>query len=235
MALGKNIEYLRTLMGMKRPDVARGIGVDNDQAIYAIESRDSRRSEFAPELARFFGVPLDALLEENLVGMPLAEIKALGDAPARPAKFDANVTRAPVARRAIPVISAIQAGKLKEIMDPYPPGEGIEIIYTDDDDLSRWTFGLIIEGDSMMPEFRPGDRVIIDPEVDPRPGDFVAAKNGEEEATFKKYRPRGMDSAGNMIFELSPLNDDYPVMRSDVQPLCIIGVMIEHRKKYRRR
>lgn len=148
--------------------------------------------------------------------------------------FDRNVKAAPRGARAIPVISPIQAGMLKEITDPYLPGAGFDVLYTDDD-LSRWAFALEIEGDSMLPEFRPGDRVIIDPEVQPQPGDFVAAKNCAEEATFKKYRPRGIDAQGNDIFELTPLNDDYPTLRSDVQELHIIGVMVEHRKKYRRK
>ncbi|MBF8177225.1 S24 family peptidase [Herminiimonas contaminans] len=148
--------------------------------------------------------------------------------------YEPNVKPAPIGLKAIPVISAIQAGALKEISDPYPPGAGTDIIYSDDD-LSKWAFALEINGDSMLPDFRPGDRVIIEPDLRPQPGDFVAAKNGEQEATFKKYRPRGIDAAGNEIFELAPLNEDYPTLRSDTQPLYIIGVMVEHRKKYRRK
>ena len=86
----------------------------------------------------------------------------------------------------------------------------------------------------MLPEYRPGDRVIIDPNVTPQPGDCVVAKNGDDEATFKKYRPRGIDAQGRLVFELVPLNDDYPTIRSDVTPAHIVGTMVEHRK-YRRR
>ena len=50
-------------------------------------------------------------------------------------------------------------------------------------------------------------------------GDYVVAKNGAEEATFKKYRVRGQDEKGRTIFELIPLNDDYETMRSDQQPI----------------
>ena len=118
--------------------------------------------------------------------------------------------------------------------NPYEPGDGYAIEYTDDVGLSRWTFALDIDGLSMMPEFRPGDRVIVDPEVAPNPGDFVVARNGSNQATFKKYRPRGIDQQGNMIFELVPLNDDYPTLRSDTEALIVLGVLMEHRKKYRR-
>lgn len=144
----------------------------------------------------------------------------------------ANVEIAPMGGRGIPVISAIQAGMWSEIVDTFAPGDADDWLMTDLE-LSPHAFALTIRGNSMLPDFNPGDRVIIDPEVTPHPGDFVAAKNGEQEATFKKYRPRGMDAHGNIVFELVPLNDDYPTLRSDVEPIRIVGTMVEHRK-YRR-
>jgi len=148
--------------------------------------------------------------------------------------FDVNARPAAIGKRAIPVISAIQAGALREITEPYELGDGFATLYTDDD-YSKWAFGLVIEGDSMSPEFRDGDLVIIEPDWEPRPGEYVAAKNGREEATFKKYRPRGIDAHGNEVFELAPLNEDYPTLRSDTTSLKIIGVMAEHRRRSRRR
>lgn len=144
----------------------------------------------------------------------------------------ANTEPAPMGARKIPVISPIQAGMWGEIVDNFAPGDADDWLMTDLE-LSAHAFALTIRGDSMLPEFNPGDRVIIDPDVAPHPGDFVAAKNGEQEATFKKYRPRGMDGSGNMVFELVPLNDDYPTLRSDVEHIRIVGTMVEHRK-YRR-
>ena len=150
------------------------------------------------------------------------------------APFDVNVKRVTAGMRVYPVISKIQAGKVKEITCPYEPGDGYAVEFGDDD-ASEWAFFLEIDGDSMLPEFNPGDRVRIDPEVAPRPGDYVAAKNSSEESTFKKYRVRGIDLTGKEIFELVPLNDNYPVMRSDEHELKVIGTMTEHRRKYRRR
>lgn len=150
------------------------------------------------------------------------------------APFDANVKPAPPGMRAYPVISKVQAGMVKEISCPYEPGDGFAVEFGEDD-ASEWAFFLEIEGDSMLPDFRPGDRVLIDPDVSPRPGDFVAARNTKQEATFKKYRVRGIDEAGQEVFELVPLNDDYPVLRSDEHHLIVIGTMLEHRRKFRRK
>jgi SOS-response transcriptional repressor LexA len=149
------------------------------------------------------------------------------------AQFDENVVPAAVGLRPVPVISSVQAGALRDMESPYPPGAGYAYEYTDQD-LSAWAFALDVEGLSMLPDFRPGDRIIVDPDMAPNPGDFVVARNGSAQATFKKYRPRGIDAAGNEIFELVPLNDDYPTLRSDTELLSVIGVVTEHRKKLRR-
>ncbi|CAN0621547.1 putative HTH-type transcriptional regulator [Burkholderia multivorans] len=145
-----------------------------------------------------------------------------------------NAEPAPMGSRRIPVINSIQAGQLTTVVDAFPPGMALEWIETDVD-VSPGTFALVIGGKSMEPEFAEGDKVIIDPEIRPQPGDFVAAKNGEEEATFKKYRLRGVAESGAEIFELVPLNPDFPTIRSDQMELRIIGVMVEHRRYRRRR
>ena len=50
----------------------------------------------------------------------------------------------------------------------------------------------------MEPDFREGDAVVIDPEVIPLPGDFVVAKNGEEEALFKSIDRAALSRAGGI-------------------------------------
>ena len=134
-------------------------------------------------------------------------------------------------RRGYPIISAIQAGNWREIVDSFPRGGADEYIMASNR-YSAHTFALRINGNSMEPEFKEGDVVVIDPDVRPSPGDYVVAKNHDEAATFKKYRPRGIMD-GQEVFELVPLNEDYAIMRSDQQPMHIIGTMMEH-TRYRR-
>lgn len=144
-----------------------------------------------------------------------------------------NVSKAQIGGKEIPLISYVHAGLWAGAVDAFQPNDAHEWLMTDLE-LSDSAFALEIKGESMLPEFKPGDRVIIDPAINPQPGDFVVAKNGEDEATFKKYRPRGLDTSGNVVFELVPLNEDYPTMRSDTAPIRIVGTMVEHRK-YRKR
>jgi SOS-response transcriptional repressor LexA len=150
-----------------------------------------------------------------------------------PAQTTSNVAPSGMGATMIPLISGVQAGAWCEAVEPLHAGNDGEWLGTDYP-VSKSAFALEVKGVSMQPEFQPGDRIIVDPAVKPIPGDFVVAKNGEEEATFKKYRPQGVDASGESVFELVALNEDYPSMRSDVTPMRIIGTMVEHRK-YRRR
>lgn len=145
----------------------------------------------------------------------------------------ANVEfRLPEGTRLIPHITYVQAGVWTDIANSFQRSDAHNWLIASDVH-SGDTFVLTVRGNSMEPDFKEGDLILVDPTVRPRPGSFVVAKNGRDEATFKKYRHRSVDFLGNDIFELVPLNDDYPTMRSDEQPIEIIGTMVEHRRNYR--
>lgn len=129
----------------------------------------------------------------------------------------------------IPIISYVQAGHWREMSEEARCFDGSVEFVAVGEGVGPHTFALWVRGDSMLPQFKEGDLIIVDPDEAPQPGDFVVAKNGSDEATFKKYRPRGIDESGNQVFELVPLNEDFPSMHSDRQHIEIIGVMVEHR------
>lgn len=132
-------------------------------------------------------------------------------------------------RYSYPIIDRIPAGSPRNPADPYPPGAGHRT-YDTYTRLSDNAFGLVIDGSSMTPRFQDGDDVLIEPALNPTPGEFVAAANAEGQVTFKKYRPRGMRADGQEIFELVPLNDDFPTVRSDEDGgWRVIGIYAEHR------
>ncbi len=143
--------------------------------------------------------------------------------------------QAPPVQRLVPVVDYVYAAKWDHVSDPFEPREGMEIITTNLD-VGLQSFALIITGESMLPEFRQGDMIIIDPGVMPMPGDFVFAKlEIKDEGTFKKYRPRGTDKNGQPVIELAPLNEDWPMQTINANnPGNIIGTLVEHRR-YRRR
>jgi len=126
--------------------------------------------------------------------------------------------------RRVPVISWVQAGDWKEVADPFQPGDADEWMETDAT-ASPYAFALRVVGDSMEPEFMPGDTIVIDPERPAENGSYVVVKNGTE-ATFKQIV---MD--GQSVF-LKPLNSRYPIKDMTGIEIRIVGVVVEKRKRY---
>ncbi len=87
----------------------------------------------------------------------------------------------------------------------------------------------------MLEDFKPGDKSIIDPGVQPVPGDCVISHDGHDEATLRVYKPRGFDDQGREYFELVPLNPMYPTLDSRFQKIEIIGTVVEHIRTFVRR
>lgn len=79
--------------------------------------------------------------------------------------------------------------------------------------LSESAFALKIADESMTPEVRMNDVLIVDPQANPRPGDFVVALlEGEQEVIVRKFKQLSA-SKDNMHYELIALNEDW----ADVQ------------------
>ncbi len=130
--------------------------------------------------------------------------------------------------RRVPVLNYVQAGEFCEYFDD-AIADMFEVIIGDYPPHVHW---VIIEGLSMTPDFNPGDLILVDPDTQPSPGDYVVAKKaGENAVTFKKWRPRGFDDDGVEYCELVPLNPDFPIIDSRHTPFTICGVAVEHKKK----
>lgn len=131
----------------------------------------------------------------------------------------------------VPVLDYVQAGSFRDIIyDGAMPLSTTYVVYEGKHPES--IFVLKIDGLSMSPDFMPGDMVVVDTLKTPSPGNFVVARNGDNQATFKKYRAIGYDDFGREVFELVPLNPDFASIRSDKQQIEIIGVIIQQIKSF---
>lgn len=129
---------------------------------------------------------------------------------------ESNVAAGPAIRGSVPLLSNVQAGAFREVLNNNSGGDGVEQIPTTVP-VNRYTFAVRVQGDSMEPKFTEGMLLIVEPELDPQPGDYVIAKNGSEETTFKQLVKDGAD------WFLKPLNPRYPI-----KPLgtdTIVGVV----------
>ena len=222
MHISDRILSRRTALGLSKTALAKAIGISGVSVGKWESGLNQPKGRYLNDLAAALGVSVDWLLtgkEEGTTGV--AESPFPGYRNVEPAEI-------PRGSR-VPILSYVQAGNWREMCEQATAFDGNVEYVTASVDIGPCGFGLWLRGNSMTPQFNEGDLVIVDPDEQPRPGDFVVAKNGSDEATFKKYRPRGIDEHGQEVFELVPLNDDYPPMYSDRQHIEIIGVMVEHR------
>ncbi|MCX7132506.1 S24 family peptidase [Aeromonas sp.] len=225
MLIHDRIASRRREIGLSQVALAKKTGVSGTSVSKWESGLNQPKGRYLNDLAAALGVTVEWLLTGN--SSQSAEVGSKG------AFSNTEPAVVPSGRR-IPILSYVQAGHWREMCDQAFGVDGNTEFVLAGIDVGQHAFGLWLRGNSMAPTFNEGDLVIIDPDESPRPGDFVIAKNGSEEATFKKYRPRGIGLDGKEVFELVPLNDDYPTLYSDRQHIEIIGVVIEHRIFIRR-
>lgn len=220
--LGTRVRKKRKELDLTQEALGRLVGISG-QAVSQIERGDTSQAKGDTLLG--LARALRTTPEELQTGRPPTGHKTLSRGPA-------------LSGRWIPVISKIPAGGPREMVDAYAPGTGMEEIMLDAEISARigeYAFGLVVEGESMTPDFKAGDIVVIDPSREAKPGDFVAAKmESTQDVTLKKYRERQPDERGKPVFELVPLNPDYPTITvNNGNRAQIVGVVVEHRRRFK--
>lgn len=220
--LGERIKKFRMALGLNQKDFAEACG--------KLDTREKASKWGQSRIGNYETGTRTPDLEDIRIISSVLNIE-----PSDLAFGSSNIIPATIGTTKVPLISYIQAGQWTGIDDFRETCGDYEYILTDLD-VSENAFALEIKGDSMNPDFLEGDKVIIDPDVQPNAGEFVAAINGEYEATFKKYRPlEDLDEYGRQHFELIALNPDYHKLSTLKQEIRIIGTMVEHRIYRRKR
>jgi len=122
--------------------------------------------------------------------------------------------------RRIPLIPRNAASLHREYT--FRSGEEADVITDVGSDES---FGMLIDDISNTPVLQVGDYVVVDPKVNPKPGQFVVVftKVG---TVVRKYRPRTATD-----FELTAMHPDHPMFTSnDGSVPTIIGPIVESRR-----
>lgn len=132
----------------------------------------------------------------------------------------------------LPVISWVAAGSFSDVM-PVTIDDVIEWIPRPAH-LSDRAFGLIIQGRSMWPEFKPNEIIYVEPEITPWDlvdGDLVVIHcNDDKQATFKQLIMG--DTHEDMY--LKPLNKEWPDQRIVPMGECmLVGVVDSKMTRYR--
>lgn len=167
---------------------ARAVGVTGASVTQWLDgTTKSLKGDVATKMERATGYRADWILNGRL-----------------PKRVD-NVERGPDVRGTVPLLSDVQAGMYREFVDNFHPGDGGAEAIPTTVPINKHTFALRVVGDSMEPRFTAGMILIVEPEMEPNPGDFVIAKNGDDETTFKQLTKDGAE------WFLKPLNERYPI------------------------
>ncbi|OTG62813.1 peptidase S24 [Acinetobacter sp. ANC 3903] len=139
--------------------------------------------------------------------------------------LEPNVTAPfPIAGRLVPVISWVQAGSWTTV-DAVPAGTQLDEWLPPNPKCGKNGYGLEVVGESMLPDFRPGDKIYVNPDFQPselKTGDLVIVScEGDAEATFKKL----IVESGNMY--LQPLNPNWPEQTIPLMDGCkLVGKVV---------
>lgn len=209
MSIGERIKSLREMHGMTQEDLAKICKV-SDKAISTWENgKNIPRMGPVQRMADYFGISKSAILDDyfgpvkNAVSTKSLRIPVLGRIPA-----------------GIP-IEAIEDIEDWEELPASMARSGNEY------------FGLRVHGDSMKPEYRDGDTLIILRQETCETGDDCAVLIDGDEATFKRVR---LNEKGITLQPLNPTYDPMFFSNQEIEelPVRILGVVVEVRRKIRR-
>ena len=177
----------------KQVELSRRSGVHTSQINRYLQAKEVPQAANAAKLAGACGVPL-----QNLMGT------AGGAGAARPSLQDTPAGA--LEPTYVPVLSKTFGGDPLEIQDDqFPTGMAdryIPVVYNGDD---PHLFALVVEGESMQPDYRSGDFVVASPAAELVNGDACIARIADDHAkagvVFKIYR---RDAARIVFTSINP-------------------------------
>jgi SOS-response transcriptional repressor LexA len=202
---GQRLREFRKRHGLTQAELSKMIGIDRTY-LARLETGDKipsdrLRQDIHETLARYEGA---RRLASKLSERPMFSDHAL---PAR------------LKSRDIPVVSWAAAGEASDYQDLASQID--ETVGTQVTDPNA--FAVIIEGDSMEPELKAGDRVVVAPNLEARNGDIVLVKLTDGRVMVKRFRRTGLNGGivrlesenplyGSLEFPVERIRFAYPVM-----------------------
>ncbi|MCU8015954.1 LexA family transcriptional regulator [Shewanella sp. SM72] len=198
MDLGTRVKKRRSKLGMTQSQLAEAIST-SQQTIQSIES--------------------------GLVGNP-RKLKEIAEALQTTPEFLRfgvgemdNATVMASTSNYLPLISMVQAGAWADIQEVSP----LDVeLYPCPIKCSKRSFIVKVEGESMLPDFKPGDLIYVDPDKQAENSSYVVARlDDENQATFKQ-----LIIDGNKKY-LKALNPDWPNKFVEINGNCtIVGKVV---------
>jgi phage repressor protein C with HTH and peptisase S24 domain len=173
--IGRNVRRIREARGMSVNALAKAIGAKSVFTVQQIEAGKTLKSKYLPDIARVLKVDLGEIdpSQRNSVKDEIEQ-----------SRVDISAS---VGLRDVPVYATTEGG------------DGIMVLSSEPVDVTdrpssiarvKDAYGIIVTGESMVPILRPGDTVIVNPHLPPRPEDlcvFRVEREGEFRSTVKEF------------------------------------------------
>jgi transcriptional regulator with XRE-family HTH domain len=212
MTIADLIKSAREAKKWTQADLARAVGVTRNAVTQweAGESAPKRGRQDA--VARALGIPVTAFSPLQLSGVALVD------------ELEQKVVNLPLYKMS--AITMRTGGELK-----LGKSEGYIVA---NHNFGASCIAARVSDEAMSPLFQMGDEIIIDRSLSPRDKDAVVAGLPGDVLMLRYYKALGQNSRGQEVYELRSTNADYPTIPMDsVKGLCIVGVVVEHRRKRR--
>lgn len=238
--LAERIKLARDRLNLSQQDVADATGM-SQPSYYKIEKGLTKRTTYINELAKVLETNVDWLMYGQGDDAPKPSrddlIQKIKDIENRGADSDNPIPEGTAGvqmskhSNMVPILSWVAAGSWSNV----------EAVTFDDAighaprpaNLSKYGFALRVQGQSMLPEFKPSDIIYVEPQTGffaLKDSDLVIVQcNDDKEATFKQLV---LGETSDDMY-LKPLNPNWPEQRMMPMGECnlvgkVVGKYVEY-------
>ncbi len=183
-------------LGLKPSDLAKAIKASKSSVSQWLNMGVEPSAKYIPALCKELGVTPDWIVSG---ARGTREEKALYQ------------VRGKVDLKQVPVISWVAAGSWCDSPDPFEPGDADEWVPCPFE-FGEGSFCLRVIGDSMWPDYREGELILVDPTVRAEHNDDVIARTPDSKYAFKRLQ---ITPEGNYLLALNP---DHPERKLKFPP-----------------
>lgn len=238
--LAERVKLARDRLNLSQQDVADATGM-SQPSYYKIEKGLTKRTTYINELAKVLGTTVDWLMYgegENTLKpshddlmQKIKDIENRNTDVSHPVPAGTESVRMSEESNTVPILSWVAAGSwsnVEAVTFEDAIGEAPKPA-----NLSKFGFALRVQGQSMLPEFKPTEIIYVEPQTGflaLKDSDLVIVQcNDDKEATFKQLV---LGETSDDMY-LRPLNPNWPEQRMVPMGECnlvgkVVGKYVEY-------
>ncbi len=238
--LPDRLRFAREQLNLSQQQVADAVGM-KQPSYYQLEAGKSKRSRFINDIAKVLETNVDWLMYGEGENTPkpsrddlmkkIKEIENRGTDVSHPVPAGTESIRMSSESSTVPILSWVAAGSwsnVEAVTFEDAIGEAPKPA-----NLSKFGFALRVQGQSMLPEFKPTEIIYVEPQTGflaLKDSDLVIVQcNDDKEATFKQLV---LGETSDDMY-LRPLNPNWPEQRMVPMGECnlvgkVVGKYVEY-------